>query len=1230
MEAPYVGQPPPQKVGRMMAAKRDANPTLKEPLTINTDTKGYRLSGQSSISQSRQNRNSTLTEAPTVSTQSPFVSPTASSFRGDGLTPRPPSFGYAGVDYSKEFTDRRRRRDSRNREQYFDEVPPPAAPDAPRPPPPTSYKLPYSNGASPTYQTAVRPRSARRPEGPMSPGEIPQDYIYGMRDGYRGTERTGGSGRGVGTASGWNHERSEYLDGPQSRPRNASISEGGAQRRRDWAPDRSPLQRLERTLDGITKEEKRARAEQAELLAREAKSDRGDERTARTSVRFRNRPVVKAPESSSQPGPQTVPEAGLATNPSRKQKEQPQRSGTVENRRAVPADVPILSPTSRGFDYQPQQNVDPQKPQSRPTSRRGSSTHERAAIPAVGAAGVAAGVAATAWLSSRSESNKLQNEAPGDPWISRRSSAEKQYQEVTAPRRPSVNDSFQQIATGASPPRGTAFSSHPQISKDKQLPSLPQEALTFAEPIGDNGNVGVDAKPTRRGDSRKIEQLTGAQAPTNQHQMYRSGLGGSGSLARPTSQRQPGMAQPATVNGAKSAILAPNNGDYVRSSDRQGHQGGHHISNIFHPGRPAGPGVYTPKKRLDEWRKGGVVLLDGAMLDLDVMERSEAEKNKAWWEAGNTGRRRSSTTQRKIEAYDGEYDNTNGTVPEVQLFDSANNCERCISQQNKPSWLRSHVQFLEGQSKSKARTQTVMAAQPESSKSLASRVLSPILSPVLSPVLSPESPESNDPYILKPHSLTCPTRPHIAPTRFTPPLFLKSGPLLRYCGMRRERRQGRYPPNVPRPEREIWRGSVMIVTEDSRSSYELAPTLRLFVQPMDLLPPPPARVDGEAGELASEYIDPIAGLPKVGRDGRTLYVRPVDHLNEMQDLSKEESDQGIFETRPTPLDGIKDPKKATRKMPYYDGEKAGKYKEIRGFRLHTEYGVTFWRFNIEIELREKQQRIAYRINRGPATGFWVPARDQVMNIMFYSCNGFSAGVDPNQFNGPDPMWRDVLNTHQTQPFHVMLGGGDQLYNDAVQHETVLFKQWTEIRDQHHKQRMPFTPELQEELELFYLNRYSMWFSQGLFGFAASQIPMINIFDDHDIIDGWGSYPDHYMRSPIMSGLGSVAFKYYMLFQHQSSIDEGEDTEPSWILGTHPGPYIPELSRSIFTHLGRSVAFLGLDCRTERTNGEVVSAETYDKIFDRLETDIVKGETEHLIVLLGVPIAYPRMVWLENM
>lgn len=417
---------------------------------------------------------------------------------------------------------------------------------------------------------------------------------------------------------------------------------------------------------------------------------------------------------------------------------------------------------------------------------------------------------------------------------------------------------------------------------------------------------------------------------------------------------------------------------------------------------------------------------------------------------------------------------------------------------------------------------------------------------------------------------------------FKPPLYLKCGPLLRYTGMRRDR-VAPQPGQTDKPmEREVWRGSVMIVTHDSQSSYEEVPTLRLFSQPRDLLPPPPEQVQGD--DLAPEYIDPIAGLTKVSRRGQTLYVKPVDRVEESIDLSRVETDDGLFETSPSPIEntshGSATPNKRTRGR---DGESLGKYKEVKGVRLYAdiERDVTFWRFNIEVELGSQQAHIAYRINRGPPVGFWVPAKSQTMNIMFHSCNGFSLSVNPDKFSGPDPLWRDVLNTHQTRPFHVMIGGGDQIYNDRVMVDTTHFAAWTHLRIPHEKHHAPFTDDMREELESFYLNRYAMWFSQGLFGLANSQIPMVNIYDDHDIIDGFGSYPDHFQKAPVFMGIGNIAFKYYMLFQHQSVPEETQVDEPSWLLGAKPGPYIQQLSRSVFLNLGQSVAFLGLDCRTER-------------------------------------------------
>ena len=78
----------------------------------------------------------------------------------------------------------------------------------------------------------------------------------------------------------------------------------------------------------------------------------------------------------------------------------------------------------------------------------------------------------------------------------------------------------------------------------------------------------------------------------------------------------------------------------------------------------------------------------------------------------------------------------------------------------------------------------------------------------------------------------------------------------------------------------------------------------------------------------------------------------------------------------------------------------------------------------------------------------------------------------------------------------MIGGGDQIYNDAAMTQTTLFRDWLKIKNPHHKHGAPFTSQMREELETFYLERYSMWFSQGLFGMANSQISMVNMWDDH--------------------------------------------------------------------------------------------------------------------------------------
>lgn len=89
-------------------------------------------------------------------------------------------------------------------------------------------------------------------------------------------------------------------------------------------------------------------------------------------------------------------------------------------------------------------------------------------------------------------------------------------------------------------------------------------------------------------------------------------------------------------------------------------------------------------------------------------------------------------------------------------------------------------------------------------------------------------------------------------------------------------------------------------------------------------------------------------------------------------------------------------------------------------------------------------------------------------------------------------------------------------------------------------------------------------------------------------------------------------------------------DPSFIIGSKPGPYVEEPSRSIYCQLGARIAFAAIDARTERTRHQINYPETYGLIFQRLEGAFqANPNLKHLILLLGVPIAYPRLQWLEN-
>ncbi|OCF33366.1 plasma membrane protein [Kwoniella heveanensis BCC8398] len=303
-----------------------------------------------------------------------------------------------------------------------------------------------------------------------------------------------------------------------------------------------------------------------------------------------------------------------------------------------------------------------------------------------------------------------------------------------------------------------------------------------------------------------------------------------------------------------------------------------------------------------------------------------------------------------------------------------------------------------------------------------------------------------------------------------------------------------------------------------------------------------------------------------------------------------------------------------------------------------EGGMSFFRFIIEVPLQQVQMTVRYRLNGGAEMDFVVPAIGANMRWAAHSCNGFSSGVNPDEFKGSyasgyDPVWEDLLLKHHEKPFHCMVGGGDQIYCDALTREPEM-QPWITAPDRASKLGCPLTEEIKEAVDRFYFNHYCKIFRSNAFGRANSTIPMVNMLDDHDLIDGFGTYDDETQASPIMSFVGSRGYFWFLLFQ-LFVVDAFDGTDPrpgthtlrSMIIGDKPGPWIPFPSHSLLVYLGPKVHLLALDCRAERKLDRICTQETYAKNF--AEVKRVSPELEQLVILLGVPIAYPRMSFLEH-
>ncbi|ESU13308.1 hypothetical protein FGSG_13060 [Fusarium graminearum PH-1] len=149
------------------------------------------------------------------------------------------------------------------------------------------------------------------------------------------------------------------------------------------------------------------------------------------------------------------------------------------------------------------------------------------------------------------------------------------------------------------------------------------------------------------------------------------------------------------------------------------------------------------------------------------------------------------------------------------------------------------------------------------------------------------------------------------------------------------------------------------------------------------------------------------------------------------------------------------------------------------------------------------------------------------------------------------------------------------------------------------------------------------FDQPFLREAFAQIPHVLQIDDHDIFDGYGSYPDYMQSSPMFKNIGRIATEMYLLFQHHTTVEMLRNVSTDHDIFTITGT-----GWHFVKYLGPAVVVVGPDCRSERTQAQVMAGPTYQGIFPKVAT--LPPSVQHCIWMVSVPLVYPRLDTVESL
>jgi len=278
------------------------------------------------------------------------------------------------------------------------------------------------------------------------------------------------------------------------------------------------------------------------------------------------------------------------------------------------------------------------------------------------------------------------------------------------------------------------------------------------------------------------------------------------------------------------------------------------------------------------------------------------------------------------------------------------------------------------------------------------------------------------------------------------------------------------------------------------------------------------------------------------------------------------------------------------------------------------------RYDLAVTRKPHPIIVTYAIGAG-TWKFAVPAIGKIPKMAFASCNGFSDPKAMKNVEDKNALWSHLEKLHDEPngDYNLLIMGGDQVYADQIWNTNEL-KKWSDLSRRKRRVRA-FNNTMRQQVNEFYFTLYKERWAQKEVASILSSIPTIMTWDDHDIFDGWGSYSPEDQGCEVYQGIFDVAKRHFSVFQLQVKSDQSE-TRPSALASQNACTFALEAD---------GIAILALDTRSERSQKQVMSAQSWDAVWEWTNGLSLASNAplKHLLIVSPVPVVHADFGSIES-